>query len=355
VRQADIRATNAFGPPPEGDCPCGSHRQARHCHRSVDDSWIAEPPPALLAGPRTGHANAGCYARSSNDCSEDLTFEHYITDDLLESISANGKVVAVKGAAWQAPGDNHKTIGVNSLGARMLCGRHNVALSPLDKMAAEFFRHFRADQLEVMCFQGNEFQRDFTLVSGSYLELWMLKVVWGAIEAKAMEVGGSPAYRFRLGVTTSQLTEILWYGADWPTNWGMYVLHNQHPELPATQNSVRLRPAAVQSEVLGVYLQIAGFEFLISFEPPPLNRIYRPCGLTFQRNGFPKLSWKMFAFAWPELGHHIINVISAVPPNVNFTVPPNANAASLANQPLPGSLHVTSGQTQETPWSGQAP
>ena len=32
-----------------------------------------------------------------------------------------------------------------------------------------------------------------------------------------------------------------------------------------------------------------------------------------------------------------------VPPNVNFTVPPNARAASFYNQILPGSLNVTSG------------
>ncbi len=92
-----------------------------------------------------------------------------------------------------------------------------------------------------MKFQRNDFQRDFTMVSGPYLELWMLKVIWGAIEAKAMEVEGSPAYRFRLGVTTQKLAEILWRGADWPPHWGMYVLNNQNPDHPVKQNSVRLR------------------------------------------------------------------------------------------------------------------
>jgi hypothetical protein len=31
------------------------------------------------------------------------------------------------------------------------------------------------------------------MVSGPSLELWMVKVIWGAIEAKAMELEGSPA------------------------------------------------------------------------------------------------------------------------------------------------------------------
>ncbi|MDT5134049.1 MAG: hypothetical protein QOE41_3360 [Mycobacterium sp.] len=67
-----------------------------------------------------------------------------------------------------------------------------------------------------MKFQGHDFTRGFTMVSGPSLELWMLKVIWGAIEAKAMELEGSPAYRFRLAVTTQQLAEILWRGAKWP-------------------------------------------------------------------------------------------------------------------------------------------
>jgi hypothetical protein len=43
------------------------------------------------------------------------------------------------------PDANQKTIGVNALSSRMLCSRHNRALSPLDKMASEFFRHFREE------------------------------------------------------------------------------------------------------------------------------------------------------------------------------------------------------------------
>jgi hypothetical protein len=70
---------------------------------------------------------------------------------------------------------------VNSLSSRMPCSRHNRALSPLDSIASQFFQHFREDQLDVMKFYGDDFTRGFTMVSG------------GAIEAKAMELEGSPA------------------------------------------------------------------------------------------------------------------------------------------------------------------
>jgi hypothetical protein len=260
VREADVRDNGRFlGPAPEDDCPCGSRRQAQRCHRAGDHSWVAERPPALLAGPRTGYSNPGCYARSSNDCDEHLTREHFITDELLETISADKKVVMVQGASWQGPDAKKKTIGLKSFSSWMLCHRHNTALWPLDSMASQFFRYFRDDGLDVMRFQGNDFQRDFTLVSGPYLELWMLKVLWGAIEAKAMEVAGSPAYRFRLGVTTETLAEILWRGSEWPAHWGMYVLTgDKNADRPVKQNSVRLRLASMGSEVLGGFIQIAG-------------------------------------------------------------------------------------------------
>ncbi|GFG75898.1 hypothetical protein MBOT_32630 [Mycobacterium botniense] len=100
-------------------------------------------------------------------------------------------------------------------------------------------------------------------------------------------VEGSLAYRFRLGVTTETLAEILWRGADWPAHWGMYVLTgDQNANHPVTQNSVRLRLASMGSEVLGGFIQIAGVEFLISFELPPVPRMYRPCGLTPNASGF---------------------------------------------------------------------
>jgi hypothetical protein len=49
----------------------------------------------------------------------------------------------------------------------------------------------------------------------------------------------------------------------------MHVLLDRDRDHPITQNSIRIRPANIESEILGGYVQIAGFEFLISFETPP--------------------------------------------------------------------------------------
>jgi hypothetical protein len=349
VRVPDVELNPFYGPAPEHSCPCGSGLEAQQCHRASDHTWVAERPPALLTGPRTGYANPGCYARSSNDCDEQLTREHWISDDLLERVSDDKKVVAVEGAAWQALAPKQKTIGINSLSAKILCSRHNRALSPLDNVASEFFTHIRDDLLDMNWHQGTppEFPRGFTLVSGPYIELWLLKVLWGAIEAGALRVNGHVAYRFRLGVTNAMLTEILWRGADWPKHWGLYVLLDHDTDVPVKGNSVRVRPANIESEILGGYIQISGFEFLISFELPPVRRIYRPAAISFERFGF-KNCWKMAAFAWPELGHEMINVFSPLAPGESPAVPPTPRAASLKGKILPGSFNVTSGATDTT-------
>ena len=87
VRLSNVPITQHDGPAPRANCPCGSGRPARRCHRGEDGSWIAKRPPALLTDERTGYANPRCYGSASKDCSEDMTREHYISDDVLESIS----------------------------------------------------------------------------------------------------------------------------------------------------------------------------------------------------------------------------------------------------------------------------
>jgi hypothetical protein len=355
VHLSTVPITQHDGPAPRANCPCGSGRPARRCHRGEDGSWIAKRPPALLTDERTGYANPRCYGRASKDCSEDMTREHYISDDVLESISWDGKLVTVRGAAWLAT-DEGKTVAVKRLSSWMLCGRHNRALSPLDRMAADYFRYFLEDQVDIFKFLGNDdrmsFGRAFIMASGPLMELWMLKTLWGAIESKALNVNGQAAYRFRLGVSTEELAEILWRGADLPPNWGMYVLQHHDHDHPVTQRAVRLSLESVGSEVLGGNIQIAGWEYLIAFERPPVDHFFRPGGMAFRRVGFPAHSCKVTAFAWPELDHPIINVVSGVPPHENFAVPSNPRAAALHNTIMPGSLNVTSVREQRDDYVG---
>jgi hypothetical protein len=122
----------------------------------------------------------------------------------------------------------------------------------------------------------------------------------------------------------------------------MYILRHHDNDVPATPRAVQLRLESDGPEVLGGYVQIAGLEYLIAFERPPVDHFYRPAGMTFERVGFPPPSCKLTAFAWPEVGHPLINIVSQVPPSENYAVPSNPRAAAMHNKIRPGALNVTS-------------
>ena len=70
-----------------------------------------------------------------------------------------------------------KTIGINSLSAKILCSRHNRALSPLDNIASEFFGHVRDDLLDMNWHAGNppEFLLRFHAGEWAFMEPWFLR------------------------------------------------------------------------------------------------------------------------------------------------------------------------------------
>src|SRR5688572_20977335 len=89
---------------------------------------------AAILGPPTGRVSHGCYAAPLQDCDgRPPTREHYISKNLLERFG-NGFFVA--GLPWL---DSPRALGVNALVGRVLCERHNNALSPLDAIIGKFY------------------------------------------------------------------------------------------------------------------------------------------------------------------------------------------------------------------------
>jgi hypothetical protein len=111
-------------------------------------------------------------------------------------------VIEVGNAAWLPSGADSLPVGINSLASWILCRRHNHALSRLDAVGTRFYELFRNDQRDLSYHEGvGPFPNTVTLVNGADIERWMLKVLWGAIEAGTIRIRGDKAYRFRLGVS----------------------------------------------------------------------------------------------------------------------------------------------------------
>lgn len=103
-----------------------------------------------------------CWASLLADCARGASREHYISDGIFDS-----QVVTAVGLPWCR--DTPVTIGLSSAVAKILCQRHNSALSAFDAEAAKLSRFLQANVL-------NQPLVDSTIVlKGGLLEKWALK------------------------------------------------------------------------------------------------------------------------------------------------------------------------------------
>lgn len=159
-------------------CPCSSGWVIASCCFDPSDGKLRKKIPSIEPpGPNTNFGHAGCYLRDTNNCSPDISREHYISANVLEQIAASEKAVKLSGAPFLAEGET-KSLPVQALTAKILCQRHNTALSPLDQEAGRFFEMLTSAMMRKATGPGST-KRKLWLASGTAVELWMLKVACG--------------------------------------------------------------------------------------------------------------------------------------------------------------------------------
>jgi hypothetical protein len=161
---------------PFEDCPCESGREAQRCCRKPDGRLWRKPPNVLPPLPRTGYSHPFCYMSSTQDCSEDISREHYVSRSVLESMEGPG-TVNVSGAPWLKPNET-RAVSIDGITAKILCSRHNSALTGLDLEAGRFFRTIRSISVEFSEKTMSRKPKGF-LFSGTTLEMWMVKAACG--------------------------------------------------------------------------------------------------------------------------------------------------------------------------------
>jgi hypothetical protein len=155
-------------------CPCGSGKPVVNCHLDIDGQLRKRLKSLKPPVPQTGFAHPSCYLSETRDCSREISREHYISRSVLEQL---GSTLRAMGMPWLDNGQALET-KVDNLTAKILCRRHNEALSPLDQEAAHFFSVIRKALIDL---KRNTLSRKpiFHLVCGDAIELWMLKVACG--------------------------------------------------------------------------------------------------------------------------------------------------------------------------------
>jgi hypothetical protein len=156
-----------------------------------------------MPDPQTGYRHEKCYANDDNNCSTKLSREHFISERYLRQIAVNhtNKIASL---AWQEL-QTFSILPTKGLASRILCSRHNSALSSLDSEFGSFAETIR------------DYDRGITsasvtrTVSGCIIELWMLKCFLGLSVSK--NIGGA---------LKPECVNILFERQMWPTEWGLY-------------------------------------------------------------------------------------------------------------------------------------
>lgn len=252
----------------EDPCPCGSGQAFGQCCLGPNREIRVRIPRLTPPGPATGYAHPRCYLRLTNNCCHKITLEDTISKNVLQVMARESDVVEMGGLHWRAPGEMVQ-LGINNQGSRVLCKRHNSALSPLDAAAGRFFRALQEIaediQSDSLSCEGKWF-----LIGGELIELWCLKVLCGLYYSNQITSGHQriidtheiDVERFIRALDDRQLLQPC----------GLYLRVNAGGTLEV-EESVTTTPLcdADRNLLVGITIGMHGIEFDILMEDPGAN------------------------------------------------------------------------------------
>ena len=273
-----------FSIPRNSPCPCGSGVFASRCCLSATGLGKAPagtvPPP-----PRTGDSLASCYASPLTDCSLRRSREHYISESLLHYLNRN-KDLTVRGLPWLK--SERQILHPSAFASRVLCERHNSALSPLDTIAVRLFQAFDEQGAS------DSGQRLLYLFSGHDLERWLLKILCGITSSKNLTLDG----KIDLSLPKYWL-DVLFGDAVFPDEQGLYVCKSRGHRFEGPRG-LQLRAITGRGRLTGMGLWVCGYELILSMSGFPARSFdgrevaYRPLEFYTVGRRFEKsvaLSW----------------------------------------------------------------
>lgn len=152
--------------PEDAFCPCESGNTVKHC-RCKRRHFVPPPVDTRPRGIVTGLRVRKCFANSTADCYPPISADHAIARAIQEEFQRTPIIrTLIDGST--------RTISAASAGRKVLCKRHNSALSPLDQSGCRFVRALQR-QLQYR-FQ-NCSEDTHVLFNGFDVERWMLKVL----------------------------------------------------------------------------------------------------------------------------------------------------------------------------------
>jgi hypothetical protein len=238
-------------------------------------------------GPRTGLVTPKCYAAALVDCDGNPTnAEHYMSLSLLNRFGAR---FFVEGVPWL---DSPRELTASTMVARVLCRRHNNALSPLDTMMGNFYDVLagarEGREVGVHLFEGEDFER------------WALKVLLGRTASGNVRWHNGSKERPEIPLL---YLRILFGEEDMPDGCGFFYVGDPVDGLYSDGLNVAINTYAPQhtepGAIFGVTVNLLGFQFITSvtarLEVAKQRIWHRPGGFQLgnPERGRVRLRWKV--------------------------------------------------------------
>ena len=264
-------------------CPCASGLIVRDC-TCKSRRFVPLVVSTQTPGAPTGRVVQRCYASPLRDCAPPISAEHPVSESALLEVTS-GRTLRVFGERFRAQGPEGKVIGLASATKRVLCKRHNSALSSLDTVGAAFTRA----HVELTIHLDDGKQGDYhRLFNGYDVERWMLKILCAQHHEERIPGSDDP----KLWAVPETWLKILFQGAPFLPGAGLYSPKHRKPELralpgigtartyvtsrplvnglPIVGRAVK-RPAGIQVSILGM-----AWELLMERPPNSAEYVYRP-------------------------------------------------------------------------------
>ncbi len=273
-------------------CPCGSGKPGGECCWRGGLAFVVPEANPRPPAPKTGFAHPECYARSLNDCSDDISKEHYVSRNILESFAPSGRFDVVN-----PPWALGKTVPVSpgTFFARVLCRRHNNALIDLDTTGGNFFRAVMA---------GTDTKTAPQAFNGINLERWLLKLLCGLSAGKPAD---GPLPSAGPWVAPDLWARILFGELTFPPACGLYFDGTLGRQLNYA-HQIGMERFDINGELAGLRVSLLGFALVLLMKAATpgalasivLNGIWRPNGFEFRRPNGDLV--KMLHLSWMQLG-----------------------------------------------------
>ena len=282
-------------------CICGSGIELALCCWQPEGFLRKRRKVVLPRPPITGIANAGCYLSQAQDCSKKLSREHYISKALLERLP---QPILLTNLHWLEPNEV-ASYPLSALTARILCDRHNNALSPLDVEASLLFDAFL--RIGSASAHGLQQGKSWHAVSGELIELWLLKTACGLFYSGVGSANGVPLRNSSV-LNCGDLPAL--FASELPAPCGLYIRSkpgttgNFNGKFSAALLSNKYGVSGIQFVMSGIELVLIISEDGVDFDLVRNTHMFRPGGLAFQ---FGK-SRHNVVMTWPRPASGLISL-----------------------------------------------